>query len=234
MSVSRILLVEDDPTIAEIIQFYLSKFNDYETTWVNDAEMALTKANELQPDIFLLDIMLPGMDGLELCQKLRKTTYSPIIFISAITDDDTIINALNLGGDDYITKPFNCDVLRAKIESNLRRVKFENEAKTSQLLSFGFFKINPVSHEISRSDGKTFLLSPIEYDILLTLIQADGKTLSEEAIFQAVWHRPSYGDVRTIPVHIHSIRKKIEPDPSDPSYLKTFRGKGYFFSSQGS
>ena len=138
MSKIKILLVEDDPTIAEIIQFYLSKFNDYETTWVNNAEMALTVANELQPDIFLLDIMLPGIDGLELCHRLRKTTYSPIIFISAISDDETIINALNLCGDDYITKPFNCDVLRAKIQSNLRRIKFENETQTNQLLNFSF------------------------------------------------------------------------------------------------
>ncbi len=234
MSATRILVVEDDPTICEILVFYLSKFSDYDTTVVGSAEIALTKANEIQPDIFLLDIMLPGIDGLELCRKLRKSTYSPIIFISAITDDETIVKALDLGGDDYITKPFNCEVLRAKIQSNLRRISFEKESRENQLLNFPFFKIDSETHEVRRIDGSTFLLSPIEYDILLALIHAEGKTLSEETIFQAVWHRPSYGDVRTIPVHIFSIRRKIEKNPGSPAYLKTSRGKGYYFDEKGS
>lgn len=225
----RVLLVEDDEVIARIIQYYLNEAGEYEVTRVKDAESALD-AVRAQPDIILLDIMLPGMDGLAFCTKVRQTVYCPIIFISCLDDEDTIVHALEIGGDDYLTKPFTCKVLCARIKANLRRVG--RESGKPQIYRFPDFALDVAGHAIIKGE-KSIPLAPIEFGILLFLVEHPRQMVTLDQIYEAVWEHPSFGDVRTVVVHLYNIRKKIEPSPNSGRYIKNVRGIGYLFDPTG-
>lgn len=227
----RVLLIEDDATIAKIIQYYLRQCKVYEVSWAKSAGEALA-LSRTPPDIILLDIMLPDVDGLELCAKLRERIYCPIIFISCIDDEDTIIKALELGGDDYLTKPFNCKVLHARIEANLRRVKLERAEHPRPQLQFPDFSVDAAGHALLKN-GCSIPLPPIEFGLLMHLIDHPGRIITLDELYEAVWEKPSFGDVRTVIVHVYSLRKKLEPSPSAPRYIKNVRGKGYLFDPEG-
>lgn len=223
----HVLLVEDDPTIADIIQFYLAKNQEYDVQWVKNAQEALAAANE-QVDLILLDIRLPGIDGMEICAQLRRRLYCPIIFISCLDDEDTIVRALRLGGDDYLVKPFKYPVLLAHIEANLRRVQRGNP-RGSELLYSGDLILNTNTHTVQKGNQEVYL-SPTEFQILYFLMRNKGTVLELEEIYYFIWQRPSYGDVRTVSVHVSNLRKKIEEDPLNPQYIKTVRKIGYKFN----
>ncbi|AFL99095.1 MULTISPECIES: response regulator transcription factor [Desulfitobacterium] len=223
----RILLVEDDPTIAEIIQFYLAKNQEYHVQWVKNAQEALSAANE-QVGAILLDIRLPGMDGMEICAQLRRRLYCPIIFISCLDDEETIVKALRLGGDDYLVKPFKCPVLLARIEANLRRMQRSNP-RVEDMLYSGELALNTNTHTVQKGNDRVYL-SPTEFQILYFLMRNKGIVLELEEIYYFIWQRPSYGDVRTVCVHVSNLRKKIEEDPLKPKYIKTVRKIGYMFN----
>lgn len=225
----RVLLVEDDEVIARIIQYYLNEAKEYEVTWVKDAESALD-AIHAQPDIILLDIMLPKMDGLAFCTQVRQAVYCPIIFISCLDDEDTIVRALEIGGDDYLTKPFTCKVLCARIKANLRRANRESEQPKAY--RFPDFTLDVVGHAIIKGE-KSIPLAPIEFGILLFLVEHPKQMVTLDQIYEAVWEHPSFGDVRTVVVHLYNIRKKIEPSPSSSRYIKNVRGIGYVFDPSG-
>lgn len=226
----NILLVEDDLIIAKTIMYYLKECHTYNIIHVNNAGDAISEMRH-NIDLILLDIMLPDVSGIDLCKKLREYTYCPIIFISAIDDDNTIIKALDTGGDDYLVKPFNNKVLNARIQSNLRRTEQQQTSThITNDLEFPDFSINPEEHTVKTATS-TQTLAPMEFAILMSLINHEGQTISSEDLYQEVWNRPSYGDLRTIPVHIFSIRKKIGEKEDNPKYIKTVRGIGYIFSS---
>ena len=227
----RVLLIEDDATIAKIIQYYLKQCKEYEVSWAKNAGEALALSRD-PVDIILLDIMLPDVDGLELCAKLRERIYCPIIFISCIDDEETIIKALDLGGDDYLTKPFNCKVLHARIQSNLRRVRIERSEHPRSQLSFRDFSVDAGGHSIQKN-GTSIPLAPIEFGLLMHLIDHPGRIITLDELYEAVWGKPSFGDVRTVIVHIYGLRKKLEPQPNAPRYIKNVRGKGYLFDPDG-
>lgn len=227
----RVLLIEDDKTIAKIIQYYLGQCKIYEVTWVQNAGEALAHSRE-PVDIVLLDIMLPDVDGLELCAKLRERVYCPIIFISCIDDEETIVKALEIGGDDYLTKPFNCKVLDARIQANLRRVRMEKEDRPRRRLKFRDFAVDIAGHALLR-EGGGIPLAPIEFGILMHLVDNPDRIVTLEELYEAVWGKPSFGDVRTVIVHVYNLRKKLEPNPNLPCYLKNVRGKGYIFDPEG-
>lgn len=223
MSLDKILLVEDSREIGEIIQFYLS--DHYEVTSVQSAEDALLLVSHTSFDAILLDIMLPAMDGIDLCARIREYIYCPIIFISCLGDEETIVRALKMGGDDYIVKPFKAPLLLAYIEANLRRSRIQREEAILQVRKL---VLDQLTHAVKK-DGKDILLSPTEYEILYYMMKNRGRLVSFEELYTAVWHQSSVGDVRTVFVHIRNLRKKIETDPNNPEYLLTRRHEGYIF-----
>ncbi len=222
----KILLVEDDPLVADIISDYIHMDARYEVCWTDSPARALEIAHQ-GFSLILLDIMLPGMDGLELCHRFRRTLYCPILFISSLDDEQTIVRALQLGGDDYLVKPFNAAVLLAKIDAHLRRMHndfpaLEPDARTGELW------LCSQDHTVHTPTGQAYL-SPTEYRLLQFLFHNPRRVLELEEIYRAIWDRPSCGDVRTVPVHVHNLRKKIEPEPNAPRYIKTVKRIGYCF-----
>ncbi len=228
----QILLVEDDTNIAKIITHYLKDAGEYEVRHASSAEDALLLTGE-HFDLMLLDIMLPGESGIELCRRLRETHNCPIIFISALDDSDTIVNALQIGGDDYLTKPFDNKILLARVQANLRRAKQAPRLIGQNTLVCDGFTLNANTHMVER-EGGTFPLASIEYQLLCFLMQHPNQYFTAAELYKNVWGKDSFGDVRTVLVHIHNIRKKIETDYRSPKFLRNTAGKGYIFYPTGS
>ncbi len=221
---NKVLLVENNTEISEIIQFYLK--DDYVTTSVQSAEDALMMVENTIFDVILLDILLPGIDGIEFCAQVRQKVYCPIIFISCLSDENTIIKGLNMGGDDYIVKPFKGPLLRAHIEANLRRSRAYRDELVIQVNDL---VLDQKNHTVKKGDEE-ILLSPTEYEILYYMMKNRGRLITFDDLYSAVWNQSSIGDVRTVFVHIHNLRKKIEADPSNPEFIVTQRSDGYVFT----
>lgn len=225
----QILLVEDDKVISDITRYFLESQKQFHVTCARTGGEAMAHARE-HFDLIIMDILLPDTNGIDLCRSLRQWHKCPIIFSSCLDDSDTMIRALEMGGDDFIAKPFDNKVLLAKIQANLRRVRMDTEHTAKTAHSFGSFQLNPHTHQVT-VNGNLQKLSQIEYRILSYFLQHPGVYITGEEIYQALWGKDSLGDTRTVQVHIHNLRKKVEPDPSDPIYLKSVWGKGYLFTA---
>ena len=225
----QILLVEDDKVISDITRYFLESQKQFHVTCARTGGEAMARARE-HFDLIIMDILLPDTNGIDLCRSLRQWHKCPIIFSSCLDDSDTMIRALEMGGDDFIAKPFDNKVLLAKIQANLRRVRMDTEHTAKTAHSFGSFQLNPHTHQVT-VNGNLQKLSQIEYRILSYFLQHPGVYITGEEIYQALWGKDSLGDTRTVQVHIHNLRKKVEPDPSDPIYLKSVWGKGYLFTA---
>lgn len=231
----KILVVEDERTLLETLEYNLAH-QGYEVYTAADGLTALRIAREKRPDLILLDVMLPGLDGFEVCRILRRETNVPILMLTARTDEVDKIVGLELGADDYLTKPFHMRELLARVKALLRRVRLIREEVASsgaqgtegQVLAFGDLTIHPDRREVRRG-GKPLHLRPREYDLLLFLAQNRGRTLSRDLILEQVWGWNYDGGTRTVDVHIRWLRRKIEPDPTHPSRIVTVRGVGYRF-----
>jgi len=224
---TRVLLVEDDPVIAGIIEYYLNKTGSYEVTRAKNGGEALARARDYF-DVILLDILLPDVNGIDLCERLRLWHTCPIIFISCLDSSETIIRALDMGGDDYLVKPFDNRILDARIQANIRRARMDLQVANLNLLQCNDFTLDAARHMVLRED-KAFKLSPIEFRILSHFMQNRNQYITPKKLYRLVWGGDCYGDVRTVTVHIHNIRKKIERDPSNPIHLQNVWGKGYIF-----
>ena len=227
-----ILLIEDDKAVSDITRFFLESQKSYQVTCARNGAEAMSYARGMF-DLILMDIMLPDTNGIDLCKSLRKWHHCPIIFCSALDDSDTMIKALEMGGDDFIAKPFDNKLLLAKIQANLRRVQLdaENQRQTGapgKLLAGSGVVLDGELRQVT-VDGKVIRLSEMEYRILAYLIQHAGTFLSGEEIYKNLWGKDPMGDTRTVQVHIHNLRKKLEPDPANPVYLESVWGKGYRF-----
>jgi len=232
MSETRILVVDDEPEITELIGLYLSR-EGYIVHSVDNGTDALRQAQELQPDLILLDIQLHHMNGIEVCQHIRKISDVPIVFVSCKSDDTDIIHGLSVGGDDYITKPFSPRQLVARVKAHLRRQTLQasqriEEREQDLLLSYGGLTIDLEAHTVD-VDGKPAILSAKEFDLLTHFVQNPHKAYQLDHLYQMIWGTDSIGDTRTLMVHISNLRKKIEPDPANPVYIVTVRGVGYKF-----
>lgn len=226
----EVLLVEDDPVIARIVQFYLEEEASYRVTWAKTAGEAMAQAGE-HYDVALLDILLPDVNGIDLCTRMREWHKCPIIFISCLDNTDTIVNALSAGGDDFITKPFDNRVLVAKIEACLRRAsKYQTEVSNGLFVCEGF-TLDPTERVVRKPGGEE-RLSPQEFRILHLLMTNPGRYFTADEIYTRIWGKQSLGDVRNVVVHIHNIRKKIEP-PEGVRFLKNAWGRGYTFDPTG-
>ena len=208
------------------MQFYLLENEDYQVTITHSAEQAMSLIRLRRFDLALLDIQLPGIDGIDFCRELRKTSNCPVIFLSCLSDDETIIRALNMGGDDYLVKPFRAPVLMARIEANLRRSKMVRPE--SPRLRAGELEMDTGTRCVYKR-GEVLSLSPTEYEILYYLMSNPGRFVSFDEVYQTVWQRPSLGDVRALFVHVSHLRQKIEDNPTRPLYIRTHLRDGYIF-----
>lgn len=228
---TRILLVEDDPVIARIIKFYLEQEARYEVTWAKTAGEAIACARE-DLDVILLDVLLPDVNGIELCARLRDWQKCPVIFISCIDNSETIVSALEAGGDDFVTKPFDNKVLVARIEANIRRAAGPTPETDGSSIVCAGFELD-VHARLVRKGGLQSHLSPREFQILLFLMQNPNRFFTADELYRRIWGKESYGDIRCVLVHIHNIRKKVEEEPNRARFLKNVWGKGYVFDPLG-
>ncbi|WP_019155638.1 response regulator transcription factor [Robertmurraya massiliosenegalensis] len=232
MSRDRVLIVDDDPDIRNILELYLEN-EGFEIVTVTEGSEAINSIDGFKPDLIILDIMMPGLDGYETCQGIREKTDAPILFLSAKEDDLDKILGLRIGGDDYITKPFSPSVLVARIKAHLRRTRISRNKKVIKeersVIEFPGLMID-LDSCLVRSGGITVTLAAKEYQLLSLLSQNVEKVFSVEQLFQLIWGENSLGDNRTVMVHISNLRKKIEPNPTKPIYILTVRGIGYKFN----
>ena len=225
---SKILVCDDDKEIVEAIEIYLTQ-EGHEVVKAYDGQEALKVLKETPIDLLVIDVMMPRLDGIRATLKIREENNIPIIILSAKSEDADKILGLNVGADDYVTKPFNPLELVARVKSQLRRytslgstVKNENEA----IYTTGGLAINDDLKEVT-VDGETVKLTPIEYNILLLLVKNQGKVFSIEQIYESIWNEDAIGADNTVAVHIRHIREKIEINPKEPRYLKVVWGVGY-------
>lgn len=227
----RILLVEDDPVIRDTTSYFLNCQQNFEVVCADTGGEALSHARE-KFDVILMDILLPDTNGMDLCQCLRSWYHCPIIFTSCLDDTDTVVRALELGGDDFLTKPYNHKVLLARIMANIRRVQMDAAEPSVSGYHCAAFTLDSNSHCVEK-DGRSIHLADMEYRILTLFIRHPNTFFTANELYRKIWGKESLGDVRTVQVHIHNLRSKIEPDPAKPIYLKNVWGKGYIFRPEG-
>jgi two-component system OmpR family response regulator len=222
----KILIVEDDPNILEALKYNLGK-EGYDTLTAIDGVQALELARANKPDLIILDIMLPRMSGFEVCRIVRKEMAVPIIMLTARDDEIDKVTGLDLGADDYMTKPFSMRELMARIRAMLRRMEIQTVIPETPL-KFGDIEVDILHHVITRA-GVTLSLSPKEFDLLVFLTSNKGLVFSRDQLLEKVWGYDYAGDTRTIDVHIRWLREKIENSSEEPKRLITVRGVGYKF-----
>lgn len=229
-----ILVVDDEQHIVDILRFNLKK-EGYQVLEAYDGEQAMEIALEKSPDLILLDVMLPKVDGFTVCRKLRERIATPIIMITAREEEVDKVLGLALGADDYITKPFSIRELLARVQANLRRsasdVTYLNVSADTAIIQHGSLTINIERYEVKRNE-KTIDLTLREFELLKFLALQPEKIYSREALLEKVWCYEYYGDVRTVDVTVRRLREKIEEDPSNPKFVITRRGVGYYFAKQ--
>ncbi|MEW6029082.1 MAG: response regulator [Chloroflexota bacterium] len=230
-----ILVVEDEPSLQETLAYNLEK-EGYTVESTGDGRAALESARRLKPDLVILDIMLPGMDGFEVCRRLRQEMTTPVLMLTARDDEIDRVVGLEVGADDYLTKPFSMRELMARVKAQLRRARLLREelgaaglvAAPQETLTFENLTINLTRREVTLN-GEPLGMKPKEYELLLFLAQHRGQMLSREFVLERVWGWDFIGDSRTVDVHVRWLRQKIEADPAKPKRIVTVRGGGYRF-----
>ncbi|KUO50838.1 MAG: hypothetical protein APF76_01265 [Desulfitibacter sp. BRH_c19] len=225
----KILVVEDEKEIAELIRDYL-KQEGFEVALAYDGKQGLEVYKNTKPTLAILDIMLPKMDGLELCRLIRNESSIPILILSAKKTDIDKILGLGLGADDYVTKPFSPGELVARVKAHIRRYTLlSSPAENKKIIKYDDLEIDSGGYNVYLKGSKVEL-SAKEFEVLHYLAVNPQQVLTREQIFDRIWGFNSYGDINTVTVHIRKIREKIEKDPSEPQYLKTVWGVGYKFN----
>lgn len=225
-----ILVVDDEKPIVEILKVNLVK-SGYRVICAYDGEEAVKKARNEEPDLILLDVMLPKQDGFTVCKKIRETSSVPIIMLTAREEEVDKILGLELGADDYMTKPFSLRELMARVKANLRRTQLKaNEDSENNVMVFGDLSIDTDKYEV-RKRGKVIDVTYREFELLKFLANKRGKIFSRENLLNKVWDYEFIGDERTVDVTIRRLREKIEDNPSVPTYIMTKRGVGYYFGA---
>ena len=230
----RILIVEDEKNIADILEYNVQK-QGYNTDVAYDGEKGLALALSGGFDLILLDVMLPKMDGYEICRRVRERLDTPIIMLTAREEERDKVFGLELGADDYMTKPFSTAELLSRIKANIRRYSGEAVVRTAkeepekqEIIKIGDLEINCSAYSVKKK-GKEISLSKQQYELLVFLARNRGKKYRQEALLKEVWgYDDYYGEVRTVDVTVTRLRKQIEDNPSEPQYIKNKRGMGYY------
>lgn len=221
-----ILVVDDDPTVAEVVTGYLERAG-FAVDRAEDGPQALRLAAAKPPSLVLLDLMLPGMDGLEVCRRLRAAAPVPVIMLTARGDEDDRILGLEIGADDYVTKPFSPRELVLRVESVLRRGRSGGARSAGPVLSSGGVTLDPAARRATK-DGRVLALTLREFDLLAHLMRHPGQAMARERLMHDVWGW-EFGDLSTVTVHVRRLRGKVEDDPASPRLIRTVWGVGYRF-----
>ena len=225
-----VLVIEDEKPIVDILVFHLKR-SGYETAVAYDGQDGLQKALDGRPDLILLDVMLPKMDGFTVCRALRREdALTPVIMLTAREEEADKVLGLELGADDYITKPFSIKELLARVKANMRRTSAAREEPdvTADVLESGLLRLHTGRMELTKS-GAPVELSQREYDLMHYLMERSGNVVSREELMQKVWNYDYLGDLRVVDVTVRRLREKIEDNPAEPVYILTRRGAGYLF-----
>ncbi len=231
MAERLILIVDDEKPIVDILKFNLQK-EGFDTIEAYDGQTGLTLALEKNPDLILLDVMLPEMDGFTVCKEIRVKSQVPIILLTAREEEVDKVLGLELGADDYITKPYSVRELLARIKANLRRTKkvqVTDNAENADVITFGRLSIDTERFEVTK-DGKPVDITVREFELLKYLASQPDKIFSREKLLENVWKYEYYGDLRTVDVTVRRLREKLEDNPGEPDFVVTKRGIGYYFN----
>ncbi|MBO8165111.1 MAG: response regulator transcription factor [Brevibacillus sp.] len=228
---AKLLVVDDEKPIADILKFTLEK-EGYQVVCAYDGEEALMLVDYEKPDLILLDVMLPGRDGMDVCRTVRQSYDMPIIMLTAKDSELDKVLGLELGADDYVTKPFSARELVARVKAHLRRQKPKGAEADSHFLRVHELEIDLNSYTVMKN-GEPLDLTHREFELLTYMTRHQGQVVTREGLLQAVWGYDYFGDVRTVDVTIRRLREKIEDDPSQPRYIITRRGLGYVFRNPG-
>ena len=229
----RILVVDDEKSIVDILRLNLQK-EGYTVSEAYDGaeavEKALAENSEDRPDLILLNVMLPEMNGFDVCKKIRESSTVPIVMITAREDEVDKVLGLEIGADDYVTKPFSMRELLARVKANMRRVEIEPiKEDNNDIIEVGCFKLDCNRYELYKGD-KLIDLTVREFELIKFLSAQPNKIYSRKSLLEYVWDYEYYGDVRTVDVTVRRVREKIEEDPSQPKHIMTKRGVGYYFA----
>lgn len=222
----RVLLIEDEEALGEALEYQLER-EGYEVDRVTDGLAGLQRFENAGADLVLLDLMLPGMSGEDICRQIRRSSSTPIIMLTARGDEVDRVVGLELGADDYVTKPFSTRELLARIRAVLRRAARVSETSTG-ILEYGGVRLDPDRFEVT-VDGTAVHMPRKEFELLELLMENAGRVLTRETLIENVWGADYFGDTRTLDVHVKRLRAKTETDPHDPRHLITVRGLGYKF-----
>ncbi|WP_030014777.1 MULTISPECIES: MtrAB system response regulator MtrA [Micrococcales] len=218
---ARILVVDDDEALSEMVGIVLSN-EGYEPTFCDAGDRAVGAFESYDPDLILLDLMLPGMSGIDVCERIRETSDVPVIMLTAKSDTEDVVRGLEAGADDYIAKPFKPAELLARIRTRLRT----GETRSAERIEIGDLSIDLAGRAVTRGE-ETVRLTPLEYDLLVNLAQEPGQVLSRDLLLDRIWGYDSDADRRLVNVHVQRLRAKIEKDPEKPDLIQTVRGVGY-------
>ncbi|HEX9029080.1 MAG TPA: response regulator transcription factor [Anaerolineales bacterium] len=225
---TRILLVDDEPLIIDSLVYSLQR-EGFEVKAARDGQQAIQAFQEFQPDLIVLDLMLPDMSGLEVCRRLRATSTTPVIMLTARGEEIDRVLGLEVGADDYLAKPFSFRELLARIRATLRRVELDRQASQVQTVVLRQLSLDPTARRVFKGEQE-LQLSTREFDLLAILMKNAGRALSRDELLTQVWGEEWIGDPRTLDVHVRWLRLKVEEDPAIPQYIQTVRGFGYRFA----
>ncbi|MGH2740478.1 MAG: response regulator [Actinomycetota bacterium] len=228
---ARILLVEDEESLAESVRYNLER-EGYAVGVAGDGRRAIEKFRAEPADLIILDLMLPEMSGLDVCRTIRSESEVPIIMVTARDAEADKVAGLEIGADDYVTKPFAMRELVSRVRATLRRAQMTTQPTADETLRGGPVELDTGRHEV-HVNGHLTAFPPKEFDLLETLLARKGRLLTRDFLIEEVWGADYYGDTKTLDVHVKRIRAKIEPDPRNPRYLVTVRGLGYKFVDEG-
>lgn len=218
---ARVLVVDDDPALAEMLTIVL-RGEGFDTAVVSDGTRAMPAVRELKPDLVLLDLMLPGMNGIDVCKAIRAEYTIPVVMLTAKTDTVDVVLGLESGADDYIVKPFKPKELVARLRARLRRT----EPEPAETLAIGDIAIDVPGHDVTRG-GEHIQLTPLEFDLLVALARKPRQVFTREVLLEQVWGYRHAADTRLVNVHVQRLRSKVERDPENPEVVLTVRGVGY-------
>jgi len=224
---ARILIVEDEEALAESVRYSLER-EGFVVTVATDGRRAVERFNEDEPDLVILDLMLPELSGLDVCRAIRERSTVPIVMVTAKDSEADKVAGLELGADDYVTKPFSVRELVSRVRAHLRRARIGATLPPEDVLRGGPIQMDVASHEVRVGDDLV-ALPPKEWELLETFLRRPGRLLTREFLIEEVWGHDYVGDTKTLDVHVKRIRRKIESDPHEPMHLITVRGLGYKF-----